>query len=69
MGREEEVRMIAYGLRMRDGNKPRRFLERWLEAEAIWEYNHKGITPLEDEPNRLLIVKNDHREDKDLAAC
>jgi hypothetical protein len=47
MGREDEILMIAYGLRVRDGNDQGRFLERWLKAEAIWEYNHKSIPVLE----------------------
>jgi hypothetical protein len=51
MGREEEIRLIAYGLRTREGTHPRSFLERWLKAESIWEYNQKAIAAT-GEPNR-----------------
>ncbi len=67
MGREEEVRMIAYGLRIRDGNQPRSFLERWLEAEAIWKSNHKALA-VSGKPNRP-ITYDDEIEEEDLAAC
>jgi hypothetical protein len=40
MEREEEIRLIAYSLWVRDGYPHGRAVEHWLKAEAIWEADH-----------------------------
>jgi len=43
MGREDEIRMIAYALWVQDGHRRGKALEHWLRAEYIWEQNQKII--------------------------
>ena len=43
MRKEEEIRIIAYALWARDGYNHTSAIKHWLEAEAIWEQNHKDI--------------------------
>ena len=43
MGREDEIRMIAYALWVQDGYSHGRAIEHWLRAETIWEHNQKDI--------------------------
>jgi hypothetical protein len=43
MRKEEEIRIIAYALWVRDGYNHTSAIKHWLEAEAIWEQNHKDI--------------------------
>lgn len=43
MRKEDEIRMIAYALWVQDGYNHTRAIKHWLEAEAIWEQNHKDI--------------------------
>ncbi len=50
MGREEEIRIIAYALWVRDGYKRQSAIKHWLEAEAIWEQNHKMMEILKAPP-------------------
>jgi len=40
MEREEEIKLIAYSLWVRDGYPHGRAIEHWLKAEAIWEADH-----------------------------
>ncbi len=42
MVREEEIRLIAYSLWVREGYPHGRAIEHWLRAEAIWEAAHEG---------------------------
>jgi hypothetical protein len=44
MEREEEIRLIAYSLWVREGFPHGRAVEHWLKAEAIWEKDHEGKT-------------------------
>ncbi|MBN1189631.1 MAG: DUF2934 domain-containing protein [Dehalococcoidales bacterium] len=44
MTREEEIRLIAYSLWVREGYPHGRAVEHWLRAEAIWEKVHTGKT-------------------------
>ncbi len=41
MGKEEEIRLIAYGIWEEEGCIDGRDCEHWLRAEAIWELNQK----------------------------
>jgi hypothetical protein len=41
MNREEEIRLIAYSLWVREGYPHERAIEHWLRAEAIWEADHQ----------------------------
>jgi hypothetical protein len=41
MRKEEEIRIIAYALWVQDGYNHTGAIKHWLEAEAIWEQNHK----------------------------
>ncbi len=43
MRKEEEIRIIAYALWVQDGYNHTGAIKHWLEAEAIWEQNHKDI--------------------------
>jgi hypothetical protein len=43
MGKEEEIRIIAFSLWVRDGFGHGDAVKHWLEAEAIWEYNRNII--------------------------
>jgi|WetSurMetagenome_2_1015567.scaffolds.fasta_scaffold1513220_1 hypothetical protein len=45
MTREEEIRLIAYSLWVREGYPHGRAFEHWLRAEAIWEKYHQGKAP------------------------
>jgi len=40
MNKEEEIRLIAYSLWVRDGYPHGRAVEHWLKAESIWETVH-----------------------------
>jgi hypothetical protein len=40
MEREEEIRTIAYGLWVREGRPRGGAIQRWLQAEAIWNNLH-----------------------------
>jgi hypothetical protein len=42
MDREEEIKLIAYSLWVREGYPHGRAIEHWLRAEAIWEADHNG---------------------------
>jgi hypothetical protein len=42
MEREEEIKLIAYSLWVREGYPHGRAIEHWLRAEAIWEADHNG---------------------------
>jgi hypothetical protein len=41
MEREEEIRLIAYSLWVRDGYPHGRAIEHWLKAEAIRDADHQ----------------------------
>ena len=41
MGREEEIRIIAYRIWEEDGYCHGRDIEHWLRAEVIWEEKNK----------------------------
>jgi hypothetical protein len=43
MGREDEIRMIAYALWVRDEKCYGKAIKHWLEAEAIWKQNQEDI--------------------------
>jgi hypothetical protein len=63
MGREEEIRMIAYSLWVQDGFRRGKAIEHWLKAEAIWEQFHKAAN-LPDPPvkTKLNVIRNDKKE-------
>ena len=41
MLKEDEIKVIAYRIWEDEGCPPERDVENWLEAEIIWEENHK----------------------------
>jgi hypothetical protein len=41
MGKDNEIRLIAYALWVRDGKCHGNAVSHWLRAEAIWEFNQK----------------------------
>ncbi len=41
MGREDEIRLIAYGIWQEEGCLDGRDCEHWFRAEAIWEQQQK----------------------------
>jgi hypothetical protein len=43
MGREDEVRLIAYGIWEQEGSYDGHDVEHWLRAEAIWEEKQKPV--------------------------
>lgn len=43
MGREDEIRMIAFALWVQDGYNRASAVRHWLQAEAIWEQNQKAL--------------------------
>jgi len=45
MGREEEIKLIAYRIWEEEGCIDGRDCEHWLRAEAIWELNQKEPVP------------------------
>jgi hypothetical protein len=45
MGREDEIRLIAYALWVQEGHSQSRAIRHWLDAEAIWEHNQKVVSP------------------------
>ncbi len=70
MRREEEIRMIAYSLWVKDGYRRGSAIKHWLEAEAIWENNRKALnksrSPIElkldrdksDTERKLSLINN-----------
>jgi hypothetical protein len=46
MRREDEIRLIAYALWVRDGKRYWKAIEHWLRAEVIWEQNQKILDQL-----------------------
>lgn len=56
MGREEEIRLIAYQIWEEELRPQGRELDHWLKAEAIWRERHddefSGV-PSESPPQRL----------------
>jgi len=49
MGREDEIRIIAYALWVQDGYNHKHAIQHWLRAEAIWEKNRQGGNVTTDE--------------------
>ncbi|HXY74024.1 MAG TPA: DUF2934 domain-containing protein [Dehalococcoidales bacterium] len=45
MGREDEIRLIAYKIWEDEGCQNGRDCEHWLRAETIWELNQKKDVP------------------------
>ncbi len=45
MGKEDEIRLIAYGLWEEEGCPHGLDHEHWIRAEAIWEVGHRVKTP------------------------
>ncbi len=41
MGREDEIRSLAYALWEKGGRQERRDYAYWLKAESIWEQQHR----------------------------
>ena len=44
MGREDEIRLIAYSIWEQEGRCDGRDCEHWLKAEVIWEENQNNRT-------------------------
>ena len=44
MGKEDEIRLIAYSIWEEEGCVDGRDCEHWIKAETIWEQNQKGGT-------------------------
>ena len=42
MGREDEIRTIAYGIWVEEGCRDGNEWEHWLKAEVIWENNQNN---------------------------
>ena len=66
MGREDEIRMIAYRIWEEEGCCDGRDCEHWLKAEVIWEKNQKNEAPLSD--NKANPKQTRKRDKKDTAA-
>ncbi|MEQ4488774.1 MAG: DUF2934 domain-containing protein [Dehalococcoides mccartyi] len=57
MGREEEIRLIAYSIWEQEGCCNGHDMEHWLRAEAIWEEKQeqrKDISPKAGKKNEEL---------------
>ncbi len=52
MAREDEIRLIAYGIWEQEGYVDGRDVEHWLKAEAIWEEKHKEKPKVTSERNK-----------------
>jgi hypothetical protein len=50
MGREDEIRIIAYSMWEQEGCRDGHDCEHWLKAEMIWEQNQKTGTASKSEP-------------------
>ena len=48
MGREEEIRIIAYRIWEEESYCDGRDVEHWLKAEVVWEENQKNETTTTD---------------------
>jgi len=46
MGREDEIRLIAYSIWEEEGHPDGKDYEHWLRAEATWEQQQKHNTAL-----------------------
>jgi hypothetical protein len=62
MGREDDIRIIAYALWVQDGNVHKSAIRHWLQAEAIWEQNRKdinasGFLNISEEIDESSVVK------------
>jgi len=44
MGREDEIRLIAYTIWEQEGRHDRSDLEYWFRAESMWEDQNRKIT-------------------------
>ena len=44
MGREDEIRLIAYSIWEEEGYPDNKDYEHWMRAEAIWEEDQKPNT-------------------------
>jgi hypothetical protein len=59
MGREDEIRIIAYALWIKDGCNHKNAVKRWLQAEAIWEQNRKGTGQSKGESDKGFMPDSD----------
>jgi len=50
MGREDEIRIIAYSMWEQEGCRNGRDCEHWLKAEVIWEQSQKTGAASKNEP-------------------
>jgi hypothetical protein len=50
MGREDDVKLIAYRLWQEDGCCDGHDVEHWLKAEMVWEAQNKQQTTLSPKP-------------------
>ncbi len=60
MGREDEVRLIAYSIWEQEGCLDGKDCEHWYRAEFIWEgqQKKKAVTSVSSEPNRQSAKRN-----------
>jgi hypothetical protein len=66
MEKEEEVRLIAYSLWVRDGYPHGRAIEHWLRAESIWEVTH---IPTHNPGAQVVLAFEEAGEDNEDAAA
>ncbi|HXY73867.1 MAG TPA: DUF2934 domain-containing protein [Dehalococcoidales bacterium] len=57
MGKEDEVKLIAYSIWEKEGSPAGLDLDHWFRAEIIWEQNQKKPTKQESKTEQKQAVK------------
>jgi len=58
MGREDEIRLIAYSIWEQEGSYDGRDMEHWLRAEAIWEEKQKPVQKTDSKKPEVQAKKS-----------
>jgi hypothetical protein len=58
MGREDEVRLIAYSIWEQEGCYDGHDMEHWLKAEAIWEKKQKPVQKTDSKKSEAQAKKS-----------
>ena len=65
MGKEDEIKIIAYSIWEQDGCCDGHDCEHWLKAEAIWEGKHKKADVPTGTKKKFNKSKRQGRKDKE----
>ena len=63
MGREDEIRIIAYRIWEEEDCCDGRHCEHWLKAEVIWEKKQKNEAALSDTKSNPKQIKKQDKKD------